>query len=707
MAARLSQTIYWKLHTTFLVSANAAFNVSVTGTVPTNTTYVPNSLSLLTNEGQLYKQWTDAADGDPGTISGSTVTINVGKGAAQTKGGTVKNSYRPTLFGSQYLVVVSYRVSVDAVSYGTIINNLTAGTLSYANAAGTVTNISFPAVNAVVYQNYGICANTIGSNGILSESGGTFGSGNLKNRVASSKLPPNYTYTVLTTGAPGDNFYGVSNNSSPGGVNYSINPNDPLPANHIFNVWDIIGDHTGAVSPTAGNPPADTTGGKTGGYMVVINAAFRTDTAFLDTVKNLCPNTYYEYSAWFRNICKKCSGDSTGKAPNAAGYIPTVAGPVGSADSSGVHPNLTFNINGYDYYTTGDILYTGEWIKKGFTYLTGPAQTQMIISIRINAPGGGGNDWAIDDIGVATCTPNLLLNPSTPTVNVCEGDGASLSANVQSYFDNYTEYVWERSTDNGGTWTGTGYGGSGTPVFNGTDYSYTAVGPSFIGTATTHHNLFRLRVASTSANILDPNCSFSGTRTVLVYVNNCMWLLKTDVTGISGQLQNNYAGIQWNTANETAGAVYIVEKSTDGSVFLPIGTVKGNAANGTGHYLFNDPQALSASAYYRIKIMEEAQYKYTRTVLLTPGKLNFEVKNMVNPFINTLQFDVVLPAQGDITTTLYDNYGRAVKVFTVAQAGKGLTTIKIPNLDGLSSGVYTVKTAWQQASVSKRGGENK
>ncbi|HTL10585.1 MAG TPA: hypothetical protein VL307_20065, partial [Chitinophagaceae bacterium] len=433
-------------------------------TVPVNTTYVPGTLRILTNEGQLYKQWTDAADTDPAFITGgSFITINLGAGANSTTGGTVKNTDKPTNFGSTCIMIVSYRVQVNAAaSYGSTTIDVGGGKLQYTNPNGYVSNINFPTVNAMVYKNFGICVNTIGGNGVLSEFSGTFGSGNLKDRsVGSTKIPTNYTQAKFTNGSPGDYYYGLTNNSSSGGVNYSINPNDPVAVNHVFNVWDIIGDHTGAASPTAGNPPADTTGGKTGGYMVVINAAFRTDTAFLDTVKNLCPNTYYEYSAWFRNICKKCSGDSLGRSPGTVGYVPTVAGPVGFADSSGVHPNLTFNINGFDYYSTGDILYTGQWIKKGFTYLTGPAQTQMVINIRNNAPGGGGNDWAMDDIGVATCTPNLDLNPTTATVNLCYGNATTLSANVKSYFNNYTQYIWEKSSDNGATYTGLGFSGTG------------------------------------------------------------------------------------------------------------------------------------------------------------------------------------------------------------------------------------------------------
>src|SRR6185295_9127077 len=106
---------------------------------------------------------------------------------------------------------------------------------------------------------------------------------------------------------------------------------------------DIIGDHTGAVNPLLGNPATDTVN-STGGYMAVINSSYKPGITFLDTINNLCPNTYYQYSAWFRNICSRCACDSNGKPPTSAGYIPT-----GPGDSSGVHPNLTFNVNGYDY----------------------------------------------------------------------------------------------------------------------------------------------------------------------------------------------------------------------------------------------------------------------------------------------------------------------------------------------------------------------
>ena len=94
--------------------------------------------------------------------------------------------------------------------------------------------------------------------------------------------------------------------------------------------------------------------------------------------------------------------------------------PAPGNDSSGVKPNLTFQINGEDLYTTGEIAYSGEWVKKGFVFRTRTGQTSATVTIRNNAPGGGGNDWAIDDIAVSTCLPNMSYAPSV-TPNVCEG----------------------------------------------------------------------------------------------------------------------------------------------------------------------------------------------------------------------------------------------------------------------------------------------
>ena len=411
-----------QIRATFVVKANTAYNCSYTDNIPAGTTYIPGTLRVLTNEGAIYQQFTDAAGDDAGTLAGTAVTINLGTGASSAAGGSVSNASKPSFYGGTCIMVASFTVQVNAASvYGTVIN-VGNGSFAYNTTLANAT-INFPAYNIMVFNNYGICSNTVGNNALINEFGGTFGSGTVKDRYASNKVPANYTYSVFSNalGMPNDYYYGVSNNTSGGttvATGYATTNTYAKPdaGNHrIFGVWDIIGDHTGAASTSAGNPATDDNGGATGGYMLVINSSYRTDGPTLDTVYNLCPNTYYQYTGWFRNMCSLCGCDSTGKGSGTSGYVPT-----GPGDSSGVHPNLTFNVSGYDYYTTGNILYTGTWVQKGFTYLTGASQTTMVVNIRNNAPGGGGNDWAIDDIGVASCSPNMTLTPNKPDT-VCQG----------------------------------------------------------------------------------------------------------------------------------------------------------------------------------------------------------------------------------------------------------------------------------------------
>jgi hypothetical protein len=444
--------------------------------VPANTTYIPGTLAILTNEGHIYKTFTDIAGDDAGSITGANVRINLGyknaPTATATRRGRITYNDKPSFFGATCIMVATFRVQVSG-GYGASVN-LGGGTISYYPFGTSIQSITFPVDSVMISKNLGICPNS-SNNTITSEFGGTFGSGKAKNRAPSSKISNNYTYNVFGPNTPNDYYYCISNNTSTGAAGYTTSNAWPIPdpnipgfaySHRVFGVWDIIGDHTGALNPLLGNPATDTVN-STGGYMAVINSSYKPGITFLDTINNLCPNTYYQYSAWFRNICSHCACDSNGKGPASAGFIPT-----GPGDSSGVHPNLTFNVNGYDYYTTGDMPYTGQWIQKGFTYLTGPTQTSMIIYVRNNAPGGGGNDWALDDIAVASCVPNISLTPNKPDT-LCRGSDDTVRFKVTAFFPNYTEWKLEKSIDNGATWISPGTdtlgnfsSGSATPVLS-------------------------------------------------------------------------------------------------------------------------------------------------------------------------------------------------------------------------------------------------
>jgi gliding motility-associated-like protein len=185
--------------------------------------------------------------------------------------------------------------------------------------------------------------------------------------------------------------------------------------------WSVIGDHT----------PND----QNGRYMLV-NASETPGVFFTDTISTLCDNTTYEFSAWVMNVLK---------APTCG---------------TSIDPDLTFQVE----TLTGAILITfnsgaipmtnvATWKQYG-TFLTTPAGvTSVVIRISNNAPGGCGNDLALDDITFRPCGPTITATVATDG----SADITTCAANEIPYLLNgfYTNAYsnpslqWQVSLNNG------------------------------------------------------------------------------------------------------------------------------------------------------------------------------------------------------------------------------------------------------------------
>jgi len=515
---------------------------------------VNSTITTRTNEGKIFQSFTDlSTDADAGyyTTAGvgtdTAIRMNLGPTATRAAKGALSNTSLPSLFGSTCVTMATYRVTVNG-GYGTKIE-FGGGAFTYRiPGTGAGIKISFPNDSLMVYQNVGICPNNTSTTNILGdEFNGTFGtpaaSAGSQNRSTTS---PNttYQYQAFNPSGPGDYFYGVANNTSANFTTVQTLAKPAAAGPRVFNVWDISGDHTGAVdmgNVSRGNRPCNpllpisTT--NPCGYMLVVNAAYRTDVAFSFGVEGACPNTYYEISAWVKNICYKCGDDVNGINSSSGNplYIPTVPGAPGSSDSSGVRPNLAFEIDGVDYYTTGDIPYQGipgtntgsdtlnRWLRKSFVYRTGAAQTSFELTIRNNAPGGGGNDWALDDITLRTCYPNMSYSPSvSPTI--CANSTIIIRDTVRCYYDTYVHYKWQRSLDGGTSWLDiAGTAAVAAPSLVSGMYQFVAVYsiPPAWTTMANNGNLYRVVVATTVANLAG-TCNYSDAVPVTIDIDYCL-----------------------------------------------------------------------------------------------------------------------------------------------------------------------------------------
>jgi len=664
--------------------------------IDTNFTYLPNSLKILTNEGLTFRAYTDAAGDDPAMFDNTTKTlrINLGPtatnaintGTATATAGTIAYNNKPSFYGNYCIMVASFRVQIKAsISINTMIS-LPSGAFRFIQSSTAMT-VNFLPNDIMLFQNLGRCSNFVGSNAVI-ENNGTFGSGTTQNRTASAIIP-GYAFTNFSSNLPNDGFYGIANNSSATGAtnNGVLKPH----ASRVFTIWDIIGDHTGATDPAAGNNAVAP--GLPGGYMAVVNASYATSPAIQQDVANLCTNTYYDFGAWFRNICSLCACDSNGRGATNAAFN----GPY----KPGVKPNLTFQLDGIDYYTTGDLPYTGLWEKKGFTYLTGATQTAFTLTIRNNSPGGGGNDWAVDDVSLSTCEPNVDLN-ITPVLLGCDGVQVNFGVTVKCYFPNYTFYKWQKSTDGGATWFDTGVSGNETPANISGQWQYTATYPAFTANYIDSGHRYRVAVATTVANLASSSCAYSNNQNTMLKIIDCSHIVDVHLNNFSGQVINKKASLKWFSSNENNLSHYEIEKSEDGQHFIKIGSLVAWNRNSTSFYDFTDMAAISAPVYYRLKMTgKDELFKYSKTILLGNTATGFMINSVSNPIQHKVSVDYIAPHNGELLIHLFDSYGKLVSGAT-QKATSGSNKATLEGLNQLAAGIYTIHFTFENMRISKR-----
>ncbi len=700
-------------------TATTMTNLRFVDNIPANTSMLTgtnDSIRIITNEGLTYKKYTPAADADAATYLASppagqfNIRMNLSFGTSNpgtppdntpTNITTTTGSMISTNFprgGGALLFATAYRV----VATGSVGDTITLNPAQFIyRTGGSDVILTATPYKILISDPLDLCANSIGINN-AAELGGTFGSGTTLNRPTDLTNPiPGYSFlnNVSGTNGLGDGRYAIVNNISPrNGINRNadrapLNTSASFPAQTSTSYrmhnghWDIDGDHTGTNDDIGNIPPDGTTNS---GYMLMVNADYVASEVFSQTLNNLCPNTYYEFSAWFRNICPTCGADSTNQqfagtptAP-ANGYV-------------GVYPNLSFALDGLDYYSTGEIDTVG-WLKKGFVFRTGASQTNATFSIRNNSQGGGGNDWVMDDIAVATCLPTMSYSP-TINPNVCVSNPIVIADTISSYFNNYTTYKWQRSINGGANWTDI----TGVTTLADTNYyitSYTV--PPANTTLADSGNLYRVVVATTAANLLDPNCNISDGVTITLSVLDCI-VLDIDLLSFNGKLIDSKAALSWSTSQEHSSVTFIIERSTDGRIFSTAGELPGhNNGKNVNHYSFTDPLSANGKIWYRIiMVTATGKKKHSSIIQLKNGLLDFDLTNIVNPFHSNLTFNISSGHSSMTTIELIDMAGKTVflnKQIIYA----GTNNINISSIQALPSGVYTLRVVIKDKFITRR-----
>jgi hypothetical protein len=279
---------------------------------------------------------------------------------------------------------------------------------------------------------------------------------------------------------------------------------------------------------------------------------------------------------------------------------------------------------------------------------------------------------------------------------------------VRSYFNNYTYYKWQRSTDGGSTWSDvTGASGPASPTWNGSAWEYVtsyAVPP----TATTLANngdKYRVVVATTSSNLGTSTCLFTdGVSIITVSVIDCTNPLDANLLSFNGKLVNGKGNLSWTTSKENQPLEFSIEKSADGVSFSEISKVTGynNNSDELNNYVFTDPTPLTVKTWYRLAMLTNGRIsKYSRTIQLGTIQQEFAINNLVNPFNNDLQFELSLSENSKIDISLFDMYGKVIKS-TTKFVYQGNTSLGLDNLDALAPGIYILRVTNKEKILTRR-----
>jgi hypothetical protein len=709
------------------------FNPRFVDNLPSNTTLlVSHPISIITNEGLPYKQYTTANDADAARYNGSplpseyNIRMNVGLGSliepvtplttlatndANTTGQIIPNTNRPR-GGGGVLFAVAYRVTVTG-TVGQIVK-VNPSRFIYATTAGgtDVVLANTDTIRIRISTNETLCANSTGLNNAV-EQGGTFGNGttlarqsDLTTPIAGYSFVPNPSAGV----AIGDGRYSIVKNASPrNSTNQTArqqplcdNPSaiawdDPSSCNNrMYGHWTVNGDHTGTTDGVGNLPSAVNA---SGGYMLLVNADYVASEAYRQTINNLCPNTYYEFSAWIRNVCSTCGADSL------ANQFLNSADPLRQGGVVGVYPNLSFTVDGLDYYSTGEVDATG-WAKRGFVFQTGSSQTSATFTIRNNSQGGGGNDWAMDDIALATCLPTMSYSPKRVD-SLCMENLYVIGDTIRSVYNTYTHYRWQRKRSYESAWSDLTGDLTTTPVLINGQYEFVTnwTLPPSETQLSNNGDKYRVVVATTSTNLGNDACKFSDSSGIYsLRVMNCLDALDVKLISFNGVPKQDRAILSWKTSKETEPVSFLIEKSTDGTNFQQINAVQGNknVSAAINSYTFNDSTFLQKKTYFRIALITaNGRRVQSNTIMLNGSAEEFTVANVVNPFSTLISLDVTTGTASKIDIALHDGTGQLLLKKSY-NGHAGINNIVIPDVTVLANGVYFIQVQYNGKTISRK-----
>ena len=319
--------------------------------------------------------------------------------------------------------------------------------------------------------------------------------------------------------------------------------------------WHTVTDHTGDAN----------------GYFMIINASEQPSDFFVQTVTGLCDGTTYKFSAWILNM-----DSSSGILPNVTFTIETTSGTILQTYSTGNVP----------------IISKPTWTQYGFYFTTSAGLSTVVLRMHNNAPGGVGNDLALDDIQFRPAGPQTLAtvqgSPAT-VLNICSyNDSLIFDSEIVGNCYLNTAYQWQVSTDS----------------INWTNIAGATIGTYTLPSLTPGTYYYRLEVAQAD-NIGSISCTVFSNPIKIIFENLIPTIVNTEATICNGQNYTlpsgrivNTTGLYNDTLRTMGGCDSVVTNVNLSVIIATISNINASICKGN-FYTFPSGNTANIGGLYK------------------------------------------------------------------------------------------------------------
>ncbi|MGZ8525945.1 MAG: hypothetical protein ACXWV1_16045 [Chitinophagaceae bacterium] len=129
----------------------------------------------------------------------------------------------------------------------------------------------------------------------------------------------------------------------------------------------------------------------------------------------------------------------------------------------------------------------------------------------------------------------------------------------------------------------------------------------------------------------------------------------------------------------------------------------GRCNNGKtiNHYTYTDPLQVSDKIWYRIMMTTtEGKKKHSSIIKLKNNLPDFDISNIINPFGNSLTFNITIGGSSNVTVET-DRYIRRKVISGKQLVYTGTNSIQLGNTQTLPSGIYALRVVNKDRFITK------